>query len=99
MCNVDIKLRGTSKAGILVFNLDDSVAAADMKLATQAPYVKIALDDFMVCLRQIRKYDVIPETTMPISKKLEAAIKLSDEYYKTLFIKCLNDCDVANILD
>ncbi len=101
---MDIKVKGTSKVGILAFDLDDMYAKADMDRAKKAANVSIALSEFLNKLRSIRKYDTVPDVRGPLEprreeKDIASEIMVAEEYYRTLFLECLEDADAMEFLD
>jgi hypothetical protein len=101
---MDIKVKGTSKVGILAYDLDDMYAIADMKKAQKVSNVSIALSEFMSKMRSIRKYDSIPDVRGELEhlrekEDIKAEISVSEEYYHALFVQCLEDADALEFLD
>lgn len=92
---MDIKVKGTTKAGILAFDLNDPQGADQMEEANNAPFMRLALTEFLEKLRGIRKYDKLPDIPdISFTPELTQAIKDSEEYYRFLFLEILEECDV-----
>lgn len=101
---MDIKVKGASKVGILAFDLDDMYAKADMGRAQKAANVSIALSEFLNKLRSIRKYDTVPDVRGELEhlrekEDIKSEIIVSEEYYRSLFLECLEDADAMEFLD
>lgn len=97
---MDIKIKGTARAGILVYDTDDMYAREEMNKAQKVTNISIALDDIMTGLRAIRKYDAVPTVfSVPFDDKLKQVIMQSQEYYSAFIIQCLKDNDCLEFLD
>lgn len=101
---MDIKIKGTTKAGILAYDLDDVYARSEMERAKKVANVSIALSEFLNKLRTIRKYDTVPEVRTKLERyraadNIKSEIMVSEEYYRTLFLEALEDADAMEFLD
>lgn len=101
---MDIKIKGTTKAGILAYDLDDIYARQDMERAKKVANISIALSEFLDKLRTIRKYDTVPEVWGTLeflrdTDNIKSEIMVSEEFYRTLFMECLEDADAMEFLD
>ena len=101
---MDIKIKGTTKAGILVYDLDDVYARSEMERAKKVANVSIALSEFLNKLRTIRKYDTVPEVRAILEpyreeQDIKSEILVAEEYYRTLFLEALEDADASEFLD
>lgn len=101
---MDIKIKGTTKAGILAYDLDDMYARQDMERAKKVANVSIALSEFLNKLRTIRKYDTVPEVRASLEpyrkeQDIKSEIMVAEEYYRTLFMECLEVADAMEFLD
>lgn len=96
---MEIKIKGTSKAGILAFNLDDQDAVLQMRRAQQANHVGFALQSFFDKLRSIRKYEKFEDLPEVEYNGAKSEIYMAEEYYRVLLLKCLRDYEVDNFLE
>ena len=97
---MDIKVKGTSKVGILVFDLNDPYEKQNYLLALKLPNIQAALSDYSNCLRNIRKYDNIKEVAdVLLDVDSRSVILDAEHYYSRLLINCLDNEDVLDVLD
>ena len=97
---MDIKVKGITRAAVLVYDLDDSYSKNEMLLATKVSDVQSALQEFFSTLRSIRKYDNYPEVAgTTLTPKLKEAILQSEEYYRMLLLQRLEENDVSAFLE
>lgn len=93
---MDIKIRGTTKAAILVYDISDKYAAEELSKAQRVSAAAAALSTFFEVIRSIRKYESFPEGIECTDKK--AVIK-AEEYYRLLLLQCLSQYDVEDFID
>lgn len=97
---MDIKIKGTTRAGILVYDLDDYQGRSEMTSAKNIVNIKLALNDFMDKLRKIRKYDTITPVTIQYGEgPSDAQIIDTEEYYRLLFLQCLEEYEATDVLE
>jgi hypothetical protein len=96
---MEIKVKGTSKVGILAFDLSDPYASIDMEKARNVQNVCRALSDFTNALRSIRKYNAVKEIPDIDTQPIYQAILDTEDYYRALFFTCLNENDAILYVD
>jgi hypothetical protein len=96
---MEIKIKGTSKAGILAFNLSEPDGVDEMKRAQQANHVGFALQSFFDKLRSIRKYEKFEDLPEVAYNGAKSEIYMAEEYYRVLLLKCLREYEVENFLE
>ena len=96
---MEIKIKGTSRAGILVYDLDQPDSASELKRAQQANDVGFALQSFLDKLRSIRKYEKFEDLPEVEYNGAKSEIYMAEEYYRILLLKCLREYEVENFLE
>ena len=96
---MDIKVKGTSKVGILAFDLNDQCASSDMDKARNVQKLCNAISDYFAALRNIRKYDSIAPVMGVDIDNIKQQIQDCEEYYKRLLFTCLSENDAEMYLD
>ena len=97
---MDIKIKDTTRAGILIYDLNDISAVQQMKSAQNIQNIKLAMSGFMDKLRKIRKYDTITDVNIVIGEgPTDAQIIDTEEYYRLLFLQCLEENEAQDVLE
>lgn len=97
---MEIKVKGTSRVGILAYDLNDAYEASNMLKAQKLSKISSALYELTQKLRQIRKYDSVPEVReVDLDADLRQKIMDAEEYYSKLFFECMEENDVLEFLD
>jgi hypothetical protein len=97
---MDIKVKGTTRVGILAYDLTDTYEATNMAKAQNISNISCALFDFTQKLRQIRKYDNVPDVReVEVNAVIKQQIIDAEEYYSKLFYECLEEYNVLDFID
>jgi hypothetical protein len=97
---MDIKVKGTSKVGILAYDLQDPYEKQNYMLTLKLTNIQAALQEFTNSLRNIRKYDSIKELPeINLDADSSSIILDAEHYYSKLFYDCLQNEDVLDVLD
>ena len=98
---MDIKIKATTRAAILIYDLEEANTRAEMSKAQRVNSISVALIDYFDNLRAMRKYDTIVEidNQAPLNAVDKKHIIAAREYYHQLLIQHLTECGVLDFLD
>jgi hypothetical protein len=97
---MDIKVKGTSTVGIIAYDLSDPHAKEEMLKAQNMPKLSVALWEFQMKLRAIRKYEDVPQlANIEMTDALKRQIIDTEEYYSALYFSCLEEYEALGLVD